>query len=110
MNVTVLSMLARLGLDPWTEASELAAMPDGPARKRLDALMTRFKDVPAPRADRGKTISALLAFLPGTIVAAKLPSHDDAAKPPSVSIGVPIYWIVAAVVFLGWLVNLAQGN
>lgn len=45
-NVTVLSMLARLGVDPWDEASDLAAMPQDPARQRPEALMARFKEAP----------------------------------------------------------------
>lgn len=64
MDITVLSMLAWLNIDPWIEASELAAMPDGHARKKLDSLIAGFKDVPGPVSDRGKIISGLLAFLP----------------------------------------------
>ena len=63
-SVTVLSMLARLGLDPWKEPSDLAAMPEGPARQRLDALMARFRDVPSLDTARAELVSRLLAFLP----------------------------------------------
>lgn len=63
-DVTVLSMLARLNVDPWGEASELATMSDGPARRRLDVLMARFTDVPALASNRGKIISRLLSLLP----------------------------------------------
>jgi hypothetical protein len=45
INVSVISMLARLEIDPWIEASSLAAMEDGEARKRLNTLIVQFKDV-----------------------------------------------------------------
>ncbi len=63
-DVTVLSMLARLDVDPWIEASKLASMPEETARKRLDTLMARFKDVPDLISGRNTIISTLLGFLP----------------------------------------------
>ena len=63
-NVTVLSMLARLDIDPWLEAAKLSAMSGGSARKRLDALIARFTDVQTPASGRGKMVSDLLNMLP----------------------------------------------
>jgi len=42
MPISVLSALARLELDPWTEAGELARLPRDVATKRLTALLVRL--------------------------------------------------------------------
>lgn len=62
--VTVLSMMARLGIDPWREASKLAAMPKDSAHQRLDALLARFTDVPSWVPSRRDVGLRLLTFLP----------------------------------------------
>lgn len=109
-NVTVLSMLARLGVDPWSEASELSNLPVAAAQQRLEALMTRFHDVPTPVPDRSGLVSGLLALLPRR--AATASSHRDGTSaklglPPQ---GSPFYWIIAAALFIGWIAMLAQGQ
>jgi len=62
--VTVLSMMARLGIDPRREASNLAAMPKDSAHQRLDALLARFTDVPFWVPSRRDVGLRLIAFLP----------------------------------------------
>ncbi|MDU8912844.1 hypothetical protein [Aestuariicoccus sp. MJ-SS9] len=109
-SVTVLSMLARLGVDPWSEASELSRLPAAAARQRLEALMTRFHDVPTPVPDRSRIVSGLLALLPRRATTAISPQDGTSAKlalPPQ---GSPFYWIVAAALFVGWVAMLAQGQ
>jgi hypothetical protein len=110
MEVSVLSMLARLGLDPWIEASKLAAMSHDPAHKRLDGLMARFKDVPGLMSERGKIISVLLEYLPTQKAVAKAPvqSGSDTLKMPQIS--ATIYLIVAVAIILVWIVSFAQGQ
>jgi hypothetical protein len=110
INISVISMLARLEVDPWTEASDLAAMPDGPARKRLDTLMTRFKDVPTLGRDQGQIISALLDLLPKKKAAENLSSLNVAAGLPAAALGVPLYWYIITSLILGWIISLAQGQ
>jgi hypothetical protein len=44
--VSVLSALARLNLDPWAEAAELAALGRNAAGVRLSHLLTRCREVP----------------------------------------------------------------
>ena len=63
-SVTVLSMLARLGVDPW-QASDLAALPKKSAWERLDGLVARFTDVPSVIAERADAVSRMIASLPG---------------------------------------------
>lgn len=62
--VTVLSMLARLGLDPWTEASDLASMSRAAAGARLAKLLSGFRDVPALGLDHGAIARSLTELLP----------------------------------------------
>ncbi len=62
--VTVLSTLARLGLDPRREASELASLSDDAALHRLEALLARFFDVPALGNSRHAVAQGLVKLLP----------------------------------------------
>jgi|AntRauTorcE11898_2_1112593.scaffolds.fasta_scaffold14212_2 hypothetical protein len=109
-SVTVLSMLARLGVDPWGEASDLANLPEGAARQRLEALMSRFHDVSTPVPDQSRIVSVLVALLPGQASTAK-PASDGASAglvfPPQ---GSPFRWIIAAALFIGWVAMVAQGQ
>lgn len=115
-NVTVLSMFARLGVDPWDEASDLAKMPEVPARQRLEALLARFKDVPTTVAERGSIALGLLVFLPKQVKSSRPSpkSPKDPATPAArwslPSLGVPLYLVLLALVCLGWIATLSQGN
>lgn len=62
--VTVLSTLARLGLDPWKEATELAALGRDAAYSRLGLLLSRFRDVPTLVCDHGSVARKLTLLLP----------------------------------------------
>lgn len=112
-NVTVRSMFARLGVDPWSEASELAALPEGPARKRLEALLARFQDVPTLVPDQARIAMTLLSFLPrGARI--KVVTPDGAVKespawhfPP---IRTSFYWIAGIALILAWVTMLGQGG
>lgn len=109
-NVSVLSMLARLELDPWTEAADLARMLDAPARNRLEGLLARFDDVPMGDSDKGRIASDLLAFLPRRARFAPQGTDGAVAQSAKLAMGSPIYWIVAAILFFGWIVAMAQGS
>jgi hypothetical protein len=62
--VTVLSTLARLGLDPWKETAELVPLGRDAARTRLGLLLSDFRDVPALGSDHGKVARELSLLLP----------------------------------------------
>ncbi len=62
--VTVLSTLARLGLDPWIETAELVTLGRDGARARLGTLLARFRDVPALASDHGRIARDLSQLLP----------------------------------------------
>jgi hypothetical protein len=59
MPLTVVSALARLDLDPWTEAAELARMPADGAARRLAALLAGVAG-----ASPATTAARLVALLP----------------------------------------------
>lgn len=62
--VSVLSALARLGVDPWQEAQKLAGLPNEFARERLDALIARLPGVPLVTFDHRAIAERLVALLP----------------------------------------------
>ncbi|MFD1342259.1 hypothetical protein [Litorisediminicola beolgyonensis] len=62
--VTVLSTLARLGLDPWKETDELVMLGHDAAQARLGRLLARFRDVPALASDHGRIARDLSQLLP----------------------------------------------
>jgi hypothetical protein len=59
MPLTVVSALARLDLDPWTEAAELARMPADGAARRLRSLLAGVAGAPPLT-----TAARLVALLP----------------------------------------------
>ena len=110
ISVSVLSMLARLGVDPWDEASDLATLPEGAARQRLEALIARFDDVQTLVPDRGRIVAGLLAFLPRRAAFAGISSGGTAARPALPLLNARFYWIIAAALIFGWVAMLAQGQ
>lgn len=69
-SVTVLSALARLDLDPWDVAAELASSGREAAVSRLRTLLSRCKDVPALATENGKVARTLAPLLPPAAPAA----------------------------------------
>ncbi|MBU2532228.1 MAG: hypothetical protein KKB37_05780 [Alphaproteobacteria bacterium] len=95
--VTVLSTLARLGLDPWKEAAELAALGGDAARSRLGLLLSRFRDVPALGHDHGSVARELTLLLPACPGLATTPGATVTNWPVMSSLQV---WAVVAVLLL----------
>lgn len=62
MRLSVLSALARLDIDPWQEAANLAGLPRRTATARLAALLTRLPRPTQPDAEG--TAARLIALLP----------------------------------------------
>jgi hypothetical protein len=63
--LSVLSALARLDIDPWQEATELAQVPRETATQRLASLIAALPDGPSARLDPGRIAARLIALLPG---------------------------------------------
>jgi hypothetical protein len=62
--LSVLSALARLDIDPWQEAAELARLPRDMAAERLAALIATLSDGSAGRPGQGIIAARLTALLP----------------------------------------------
>jgi hypothetical protein len=99
-SVTVLSMLARLGCDPWKEASALTQLGEPAARKRLEALLLRFSDVSMFGPARAMAVSRLLASLPR--------NDKDASTPRPTATS--IYWLVGIGLLLAYVGFQTHGN
>ena len=70
--LSVLSMLARLDLDPWEEAAKLARLPRAAAAKRLVDFIAATSGAP----HNAKTVSdQLLKLLPSRVDTAVLPAQ-----------------------------------
>lgn len=64
MLISVLSLMARVGVDPWQEAARLAALPRQIAARRLTSLLYALPARQATLADPGIIAANLLALLP----------------------------------------------
>ena len=64
MPLSVLSALARLDIDPWQEASELARLPGETATQRLASLIAALPDHPSAHLDPGTIAVRLITLLP----------------------------------------------
>jgi hypothetical protein len=64
MPLSVLSVLARLDLDPWQEASRLARLPVTTAIQSLASLIAELPDGPSAHQDTGTIAAGLIGRLP----------------------------------------------
>jgi len=64
-SLTVLSTIARLGEDPWTEAANWAILPRAVATERLAQSIARMPLVPQALAEARATAARLVLLLPG---------------------------------------------
>jgi hypothetical protein len=62
--LSVLSALARLDVDPWREATELARMPRESANQRLTSLIAALPAAPAGRLPAATIADRLIRLLP----------------------------------------------
>jgi hypothetical protein len=64
MSLSVLSALARLDVDAWQEADDLAQLPGETAIQRLASLIAALPDGPAAHRNAGAIAARLIALLP----------------------------------------------
>jgi hypothetical protein len=62
--LSVLSALARLDIDAWQEAAELARLPEATATKRLASLIASLPEVSSAHLDPGEVAVRLTTLLP----------------------------------------------
>jgi len=63
MPLTVLTVFARLGVDPWEEAADLAHLPLEPAMQRLASRLEAMPNGPATAADTVTIATRLIGLL-----------------------------------------------
>jgi hypothetical protein len=99
MCVSVISALARLDLDPWEKAAELAQLPNEIATRRLSSLFAGLPDCPASRADASAIAARLVDLLPrrtGLKSASREQLIGDGAltnSPAAIALAYVIFWI-----------------
>ena len=101
--ITVISALSRLGVEPWQEAAELAALDPKAAGNRLCLTLERLKDMPALDGQYSNLAAELVARLPkrqSPGVARK--ATTVALKRPPISIG----WLVILAIIIFGLVRI----
>jgi hypothetical protein len=107
--VTVLSTLARLGLEPWKETAELVTLGHDGARARLGTLLARFRDVPSLASDHGRVARDLSQLLPEGRTSG---SRERAAS--TVANGHPgksrAIWAVLAIIFVLFQMFMVGGS
>lgn len=78
MHLTMLSALARAGVDPWVEAAELAALPRESAIQKLVLMLAGVANGPSPGDDTATLAARLVAHL------------HPAPRPASKSMATPV--------------------
>jgi hypothetical protein len=101
--VSVVSLLARINLDPWQEAEDLAALPPEAAARRLASSLDTLMDSVLRQANSETMVLRLLALLPRPVsAAARTPFAQvgsAAAPDPGTRIGV-ILIITSTIILL----------
>lgn len=97
--VTVLSTLARLGLDPWKETAELVTLGRAAAQTRLGKQLARFWDVPTLASDHLKVARDLSQLLPESRVLRSLKRSAGTVTGDRMSTSKAI-WMALGIAFL----------
>lgn len=85
MTLSVLSALARLGLDPWQEAAELARLPPDTATQRLVASIAALSDGLSVHLEIRTLATRLITLLPhparsNVLPGGTIPDADEITK------------------------------
>jgi hypothetical protein len=96
--LSVLSALARLDVDPWEEAAQLAALPEESASARLAAMLANLPGGPADRRDLDAHCARsvrLLSSVAGSVRARAEPSRVPVVRPAGFLFLVVGSWMLA---------------
>jgi hypothetical protein len=103
MPVTLLTVLARLGVDPWEEAADLSHLSREPAMQRLASRLESMPNGPASAADTVSIATRLITLLhrsPRKVAAPEAPPQPPnapKATKPARSIGPAVYWVIGVI-------------
>lgn len=99
--LTILSVLARLGKDPWAEAGKWAGMPKAAIIERLTQSISQMPLGPQALMDARATASRLILLLPSQMAAPRQSEGPAAGK-----ISVP-KWVLVAICLVAVGLGLA---
>ena len=97
MPLSVLSALARVGLDPWQEAAALAGLPREAAIQRLTTLIAELPGGTPTHPGPATNIAALIAFLPrqaGSTIESRQGMFDVGVRSRSLAIAYVLFVIL----------------
>jgi hypothetical protein len=103
--VSVLSGFARLDIDPWLEAAELATLPIAAATARMSTLMSALADGKSACIDSAIQATTLIALLPRrrvTNLKSQAISHAISVSDPRVSLS-SVMAVIFVIVLMGSL-------
>jgi hypothetical protein len=83
--LSVLSVLARLGVDPWEEAASLAQLPRLAAATRLASMIATMPGAPSAYLDARTVSDRLISLLPSRPAVTALARLETSARPLSTS-------------------------
>ena len=107
MPLSVISALARQGLEPWQEAERLAKLPHRAATEGLAGLIAALPASPWPMPDATAIAARLVALLPGRGEPPGNPTPDGPRTPPDADARPGGPWLIAAIVTMAVLAGLA---
>lgn len=105
-DVTMLSALARQGVDPWSEGAELSRMGHEAALKRIDSRLRLVSDVETVTHDRAAVTNRMAGLLPtARITPVTSPVKDAVARTPLRNPGL----IIAIIILIAFIIPLFFG-
>ncbi|HEY1899469.1 MAG TPA: hypothetical protein VGG49_06740 [Steroidobacteraceae bacterium] len=108
--LTVVSLLARMNLDPWQEAGTLAALPAEAAASRLASSLDTLTDPSLRQANPETAVLRLLALLPRQAAVMQTPAASIdtvAGRALKTHLGT-IVFIISAIILLGAQILVAH--
>jgi hypothetical protein len=83
--VTVVSALARLDMDPWAEADRLSRLPDETAARSISMIFSRLPEIALAIADRPQHALRLVRLLPKRLAGIEVKTPFIRAVTPTAS-------------------------
>jgi len=105
MLVSVLSALARFGVDPWKEAEALAGLPQAAATDRLDEMILALADVPSASADHQDITTRLIALLPQAETIQNTVRKSAGSMPPGQRSQIILWAGVVLILLIGQMIT-----
>jgi len=102
MQLSLLSALTRLGVDPWEEASRLAQMPQVAAAKALVAMLTRLPAGDWSQGDCVVFADRLVLKLPSRSSVRNVEGGDGQARIPQRLVWPALMGLLLVVLWIAW--------